>query len=214
MHTSRFVLFAMLWLAPAVGLAAEGPDTVPPKTEPAKDPKEVEEQVPVHAWGDQIRYVRDKNMARIVGKATIIKKDFRVDADEVQAVMDPKTGQFTEVIATGNVRINTVLAIPEGTTERPELQPRQDMRRAHCEKAIYNLKTEVVILQGTPKKQPMVWINKDQVQADEITYITKEDRATFKGRVKLSALIPVKEEKPTPGGEKEKPSAGGATKAP
>jgi lipopolysaccharide transport protein LptA len=205
MHTSRFILSALLWLTPVVGLAAEGPDAAPPKTEPAKDPKKVEEQVPVHAWGDQIRYIREKNMARIVGKATIIKKDFRVDADEVQAVMDPKTGQFTEVIATGNVRINTVLPIPEGMTERPRLQPRQDMRRAHCEKAIYNLKTEVVILQGTPKKQPMVWINKDQVQADEITYITKEDKATFKGRVKLSALIPAKEEPPPAGAEKKAP---------
>jgi len=201
MRIRTLLVLTFLCLTPLVALGA-APDDAAPKAEPAKDGKEVEAPVPVHVWGDRVRYIRDQNLARIIGNATIIKKDFRVDADNVEALMDPQTGQFTSIVATGNVRINTVLAIPEQTTERPKLHLREDVRRAHCEKATYDLKTEVCVLTGTPKKQPMVWINKDQVQADEIRYETKKDMATFTGRVKLSALIPASANKP--GGNTEK----------
>jgi len=205
-RTRRFILFTLLWLTPFLAMGAEGPDAAAPKAEPAADPKKVDTPVPVHVWGDKVRYVREENLARITGNATVIKKDFRVDADYVEARMNPTTGQFTSIVATGNVRINTIVAIPEGMTKRPALQRREEVRRAHCEKATYDLKTEICVLTGTPKKQPMVWINKDQVQADTIRFETKKDEATFTGRVKLSALIPAREVEPVPGAKPGTPT--------
>jgi lipopolysaccharide export system protein LptA len=185
-------------LAPGAGVALAGEVAAPPAEVAKEAPKEEEAPTPVHVWGERIRYIRDQNLAKILGKACIIKKDLRIDAENVNAVMDPETGQFKQVVAEGNVRIYAVKPIPERTTERPELELREDGRRAICQKAVYDLGTEVVVLSGTPKKQPMVWINKDQVQADEIRYDHKADLTTFTGRVKLSALVPATQMGETP----------------
>ncbi|MFP4057753.1 MAG: LptA/OstA family protein [Candidatus Brocadiia bacterium] len=179
-------LLAALVLAPALGAAGE------PKEEPEGQEPPAAPRVPVHLWADgELRYIRDENRARASGNVTVIKKTLRIDADQVDAVIDPETNQFQRIVARGDVHIYSVQPIEEHTSERPELDLQKELRKAIGEQADYDPVNEVVVLLGTAKKQPRVWINTDEVQADHITYDHKNDVAVFEGKVRLAALTPV-----------------------
>jgi len=161
----------------------------PAKKKDKEPAKKKEPPEPIHVWAERIRYIREHNLARITGDATIIQRDLRIDCDSVRAILDPKTQRFKRVIATGNVRIHNVVPIPKDTIKRPPLKPGPEKRRAACERAEYNPTTEVVILLGAPKKQPVVWIGEDQAQADLITLDNKNNVIYFEGRAKIAAKI-------------------------
>jgi len=182
-------------VAPALAAGAEAP---PPEAEKQKEAAKEAERQPIHVWADRIRYLRDQNLARITGDATIIKRDLRIDADEVVATLDPGTSRFKEITATGKVRIHTVVPIAERTTKRPPLEVVPDSRRATCGKAVYDPATGVVILTGTGESQPVVWIGNDKVQANTITYDRTKGVVLFEGAAHLSGLIPKQAEKPGP----------------
>jgi lipopolysaccharide transport protein LptA len=191
---NRCTASAALFLA-LVGqaLAIEGP---PPPN--AKAATEAAPQEPVHVWADKVRYVREESLVRVTGNATIIKQDLRIDGDEVLAYLD-ENNQFTRIVATGDVHIYSVKPLPKRTTERPPVQPKADpdYRKAVCHTADYDLKTNIVILRGNPEEpevQPIVWVNKDEVHADEIVFDQNKNTTLFKGQVKLSALTPKGEE--------------------
>jgi hypothetical protein len=135
-----------------------------------------------------------KGRVYVTGKATIIKKDLRIDSDRFLGYLD-ENNQFKRMVATGDVHITAVLPVSERTTERPPLQPTPEpnARRAVAHVADYLLAANLVVLSGNPEEpdvQPIVWINKDEVHADRIVFDQRQNLTTFEGRVKLSAITP------------------------
>jgi lipopolysaccharide export system protein LptA len=187
------------------GFAAEAkakaePKKAPPakkdaKSEPGKkaEPEAKQETVPVHIWADRIRYIKIDNLALATGNATAIKSDFRIDCENLRGILDPETNKFKKLFAEGDVHIYNILPIPDSTGVRPPLQLAPEEKRGTCQAADYDLETGIVILTGPREQQPVLVMNKDQIQADRIVYDQKADRATFEGRVKLSALVPKKQ---------------------
>jgi lipopolysaccharide transport protein LptA len=150
-------------------------------------------------WADRIRYLREENIARITGNAVIIKGDLRIDADSVRATLDPGTNRFKKITATGNVRMNRVEPVVERPVKRPALKAAKDARSARCEIAVYDPTTGIVVLYGSPGKQPVVWVGKDEIRANVITYDRNKNLLTFEENVKISAIVPEKTETPGKG---------------
>jgi len=202
MATTRTALLAALLcslLAP--GRAGEPPakkEEGKKQESPKKKADEEPERAPVHIWADHVRYLRDDNVANITGSATVIKGDMRIDADNIRATLVPRTNRFKKITATGGVRMYKVLPISERTAERPPLQLAPDNHSATCEIAVYDLGTGVIVLYGSPGKQPTVHVGNDLVQADVITHDRVKNRMTFEGKVQVTALIPKKTEGPAP----------------
>ena len=175
------------------------------KGEPAKkgEPAAKEEPVPMHVWADRIRMLREQNLAFATGHATVIQGNFRIDCENIKGTLDPQTKQFKKLFAEGDVHMYTVLPIPDDAEVRPPLQLAPDGKRGTCQTADYDLDTGIVILTGPREQQPLLVMDKDQIQADRIMYDQKKDCATFDGRVKLSALVPKKQEGTAAPGEKK-----------
>jgi len=187
-------------LALAAPLLAAEADPAPPKDKAAPKKKEeaAKEQEPIHIWADHIRYLRDENLALITGTVTIIKGDLRIDADGVRATLEPGTNRFQKITATGNVRMYKIIPIGERTTERPPLKLAPEGRSATCDIAVYEPAKGRVVLFGSPEKPPVVFMGKDQIQADRITYDRDKNVMNFEGKVRLTALIPKGTGEPTP----------------
>jgi lipopolysaccharide transport protein LptA len=197
MLAARLAIIALVLAGASLASAGEPP---PERPEGEKKEKAVDEtpREPLHVWADRIRYLRDEHIASVTGNATIIKQDLRIDANTVIADLEEKTNRFKKITATGNVRIYSIAPIPERTTQRPPLRLSPEGRRGRCEKAVYDPATGVVILSGSDESQPVVWVGKDKVRANKITYDRTKNTLRFEGKVHLSALVPKETERPTP----------------
>ena len=201
MTRRQAVLLAALALPPMVGRAvaageakpATKASAKPTSKAPAKKPPE-----PIHVWANRIRYQQKQGRALIQGNVTIIKHDFRIDCNQVDALLEPGTNRFRKLTATGNVRMCTVKPVIERTNPRPPLQPLPDARRAVCEHADYDPVKEIVILTGTQRAQPMVQIGPSRLWADRITYKRGEIGVEAQGHVRFDGFVPRSSAAPTP----------------
>lgn len=168
--------------AVAVAIVGAAAAAAPAPRKPAK-------AEPIHVWADHIRYMAEENLARITGHVTIIKGDMRIDADSVRATIDPKTNRFARITATGNVRIYSVERVAERPAERPPIKLAPDGRKAVCEIAVYEPAKGIAVLYGSVAKRPTVWVGKDRVEADVITFDRNKNTLLFEGDVVLSATL-------------------------
>ena len=183
MKPRQAALLVTVYVFAIAGTLAAGQAAPKPK-------KKAKDREPIHVWADRIRYLNREGKALIQGHATVIKGDFRIDCDRIEATLEPKTNRITRIVATGNVRVCTVKPIAERTNPRPKIELLPNARRAMCARGEYDPATEIVVLKGSVGKQPIVYVGKDCVQADLVTYDRKKDMLLFDGRVKLSALLP------------------------
>jgi lipopolysaccharide transport protein LptA len=164
------------------------PGTATAAKKPAKPP------VPIHLWADRVRYQQQKHRAMAKGNVTIIQGDFRIDCDEIEATLDPKTNDFKTITAIGHVRMHTVKPLKASAAakpvDRPNLEPLPDGRSASCDRAVYDTTTEIIVLEGSPGNQPTVQFGNDRARGDSITYNRREDQIVIDGDTKVTALIP------------------------
>ena len=142
--------------------------------------------------------------------------------------------KFRRIVATGNVRIHSI--VPLLRSGRPAKPPKlirdaakiralmqnpdEDLKRGNCvlaapdkrravaDKADYDLKTENCVLTGAGEKQPVAWVDENEVHADVIIYEQKTSQVKFRGNVRLAALVAKQEPQPAtapPKKPKEKP---------
>ena len=184
---------ALAWLLAGVASAGQAKPATkasakPGTKAPAKKPPE-----PIHVWADRIRYQQRANRALIRGNVTIIKGDFRIDCDEVEALLEPGTNRFRKLTATGNVRMHTVkpVAGPARPKKPPKLEPLPDGRRAFCHKATYDPTAETVDLEaGDDGEQPWVQVGQDRLWGDDIHFDRKNNVVDVKGNVRFDGLVP------------------------
>lgn len=183
MRPRQALLLAALGLALAAPLLAgeARPTTAAPATKPG---------APIHLWADRIRYLHQQHRAMAKGHVTIIQEDFRIDCDEILAVLDPKTNNFQKITATGHVRIHTVKPLAKRTVERPKLDPVKGGRSGTCATAEYDPVKEIIILRGTGRQQPAILIGEDRVRGDVIRYDRKNDELDIGPDAKIDARIP------------------------
>jgi len=200
-------LGAPLWAGEAKGAPPPPAKKAPDKKGAEKEKQPPKPPEPLHVWAERIHYIQGQNLANITGPATIIKGDMRIDAANVVAHLDEKTGEFKKMDATGDVRVYTIVPITQRTKDRPPLQLAPEGRSATCDRATYDEATGIVVLYGTPEAQPVVRLNKDEARADLITYDRNKNTITLEGNVLFRAMLPVKREEKAPPDKGEPPKA-------
>jgi len=176
MRPRQALLLAALGLALAAPLLAgeAKPATAAPAKKPGTAAPAKKPGPPIHLWADRVRYLHRQHRAMAKGNVTIIQEDFRIDCDEILAVLDPKTNNFQKITATGHVRIHTVKPLAKRTVERPKLEPVK----------------EIVILKGTGRQQPVIVVGEDRVRGDVIRYDRSNDELDIGPNAKIDARIP------------------------
>jgi len=192
MRPRQALLLAALGLALAAPLLAgeAKPATAAPAKKPGTATPAKKPGPPIHLWADRIRYLHQQHRAMAKGNVTIIQDDFRIDCDDILAVLDPKTNNFQKITATGHVRIHTVKPLAKRTVERPKLEPVKGGRSGTCAVAEYDPVKEIVILKGTGRQQPVIVIGEDRVRGDVIRYDRKNDQLDIGPNAKIDARIP------------------------
>lgn len=129
----------------------------------------------IDIWADEIVYEGAKNSFVLTGNVTVIQGDLRVNCDRLEGTLDPQDKSVRRVIAIGNVRIIS-----------------RD-KKAEGQRADYDVQKDLIVLTGTPKKRPQVWLPEGSGSARTITYHRSQDRfvlsgeAEYHGRIKRTA---------------------------
>ena len=118
----RIAVLCLACLVAVVGVAADAPKRkAKAKPRPKKAPEKLER---LEVWAETIKYDGGKGTFKFNGDVTVIKGDLRVDCNEMEGSVDPKTRRITKVMALGNVRMVTVGKVtPDPSGRRPALKP-------------------------------------------------------------------------------------------
>jgi lipopolysaccharide export system protein LptA len=211
----RVVAFGLVGVFVAVAAFGAAPEAKPPA--PAKEDQAVER---LEAWAEHVLYNAESGKFTFTGNVTLIKGDMRVDCREMEGIVDPKTRQFTRMIAVGDVSMATVDPgkVTAGS-ERP-VQPSSapDAWRATCQHADYDLREGKVIMKGAEgKPRPRLARANGLVEANVITFYPDKGNYEFEGSPVIQGEIvpgPPKSSKPKEGTPRAKEGPAKASEGP
>ena len=191
-------LVATLLAAAALAVAA-GSEPSPPK-------KAAEDLERLEVWADRVIYHADTGKFAFTGRVIVLKGNLRVDCQQMEGTIDPKTRQFIRITAIAEVQMLTVdipALGPDGRPVAPSALP--DAWRATCSRADYDLRDGRIVMKGAEGKQrPRLWRAKGYGEADTIIFIPGKGEYELIGDPVIRGEIPTgpagKESKP-----KEKP---------
>ena len=144
------------------------------------------------AWADHIIYQGDSGKFHLSRQVTVIRGDLRVDCEEMEGIVDPKTKQVSRVVATGSVQLLTVAAVNADPNGRPTTsKPTDDAWRASCGKADYDLQQDRIEMTGLPgKPRPRLWRDRGNAEADTIIFFPNKGEYELIGDPVIRGEIP------------------------
>ncbi len=120
-------------------------------------------QGPVHVKALRLQADYAQGVVTFSGDVVATRGDFRLQSKELKVFLSgegrEREREVERIEATGDVKI------AYGT------------KRAHCEKAVYYVKEEKVVLEG----HPMLWEGDNRLKGGRIVVFLKEDRAIAEG---------------------------------
>ncbi len=121
------------------------------------------EEGPVHVKALRLQADYARGVITFSGDVVATRGDFRLESKELKVFLSGERGErereVERIEATGDVKI------AYGT------------KRAHCEKAVYYVKEEKVVLEG----HPILWEGDNRLKGGRIVVFLKEDRAIAEG---------------------------------
>lgn len=180
----RIAALCLACLLPVMGAAGEAAKT---------KKKQKTEFEHLEVWAERIVYQGKTGKFTFTGNVTVIKDDLRVDCDDMEGSVDPKSRQLTKVTAVGNVRMLTVGSVtpdpkggpPKTTAAAP------DAWRATCAKADYDLKVGRLVLSGkTDGARPRLWRAKGYGEADKIIFVPSKGEYELIGDPVIRGEVP------------------------